>query len=55
MKKFLSKIWQIICQEIQRRKLIANMICPKCKSQLIYRDCVGLGFWLACTGCNNEY
>lgn len=55
MKKFFNKIWQGIHQKIQTRKLIANMICPKCGSQLVYRDCPGWGFWLGCTGCNSEY
>lgn len=55
MKKFFSKIWRVICQEMRKRKQIAALICPKCGGQLVYRDCPGCGIWLGCTNCNNEY
>ena len=55
MKKFLGKIWNMIRQELRRRKQIANMLCPSCGGQLIYRDRPFVGIWLACVFCGKEY
>jgi ribosomal protein L37AE/L43A len=51
----MKRLFTIIIQIFQRRKQIANMICPDCKSRLTYRDCPPAGIWLACSGCQKEY
>lgn len=55
MKKLLNKIISMIKESIKKRKLFANMICPECKSRLVYRDCAGWGIWIACIGCNKTW
>lgn len=51
----MNKIISMIKEIIRKRKAFAHAICPECGHTLVYRDCPGWGFWIACTGCNKEW